>query len=73
MQLVLVTGACHGQVIHLEAEEAPETYSVEMAVDNELGKLFVKYRLVYWNKQEAYYVPFAWHTGYAIKILLEMK
>lgn len=73
MQLILVTGACHGQVHTLECTEPPEVYRAEMATDEELGKLSVKYRLVYWNNKEAYYVPFAWRTGYALKKLLEMK
>lgn len=73
MQLILVTGACHGQVRTHEGEEPPEILRAEMAEDSEIGKLSVKYRLVHWSKQEAYYVPFAWSTGYALKVLLEMK
>ena len=73
MQLILVTGACHGKVQTHEGTEPPEVLRVEMATDEELGKLSVKYRLVYWDNKEAYYVPFAWRTGYALKVLLEMK
>ncbi|QHJ80737.1 MAG: hypothetical protein [Bacteriophage sp.] len=73
MQLILVTGPAHGKVIAHEGTEPPDVLRAEVATDGELGKLSIKYRLVYWDKQEAYYVPFAWRTGFALKKLLEMK
>lgn len=73
MQLIFVTGLAHGKVQTHEGEQPPEVVRVETDLeDGELGKMFLKYRVVYWNKQEAYYVPFAWRTGFALKKLLEM-
>lgn len=74
MQLLFVTGLAHGKAQTHEGDKPPEVVRVETSlVDSELGKLFIKYRLVYWDKQEAYYVPFSWETGFALKKLLEMK
>ncbi|GGH32470.1 hypothetical protein [Klebsiella phage KL01] len=74
MQLIFVTGLAHGKVQSHEGEQPPDFVRVDAGlVDAELGILFIKYRLVYWNKKEAYYVPFAYRTGYALKLLLEMK
>lgn len=73
MQLILVTGPAHGKVMTHEGLEPPDVLRAEMATDEKLGKLYIKYRLVYWDKKEAYYVPFAWRTGFALKKLLEMK
>lgn len=73
MQLILVTGACHGQVQTQEVEIPPDVIYGNFEKDSELGQLRIKYRLVYWSKKEAYYVPFAYRTGYCLKLLLEMK
>ncbi|QGH45117.1 hypothetical protein [Ralstonia phage Reminis] len=73
MNLIFVTGAAHGKVQSFDGEMPPDNIRVDAGiVDSELGVLFIKYRLVYWNKKEAYYVPFAYRTGYALKLLLEM-
>lgn len=74
MQLLFVTGLAHGKAQTYEGDKPPEVVRVETdLVDGELGVLFIKYRLVYWDKKEAYYVPFSWETGFSIKMLLEMK
>lgn len=73
MRLILVTGACHGQVQEWEDVTPPDVAYGHMTTDSELGELYIKYRLVHWLGTEAYYIPFAWRTGYALKVLLDMK
>lgn len=74
MRLIFVTGLAHGKVQTHEGDTPPEVVRVETNLeDDELGKLLLKYRVVHWDKQEAYYIPFAWEVGFAIKKLMEMR
>lgn len=66
MKLIFILGLHDGLVLEGDTEIPSDTYKPPI-----VDEVTQTYRLVYWSKTEAWYIPQSMRAGYAIKLLAE--